>query len=178
MIDGCKLSAMNGHVMLAALLLAGTALTGCTSDDRASGCTPPANEEALLDAYAKEPVLGVQPSGSKRREPPMRTTACRKVGKDVSTTYMGVQWDLSRNVEEREILSLYQPVTSGAGWTVVEDRAGPQFAQFCKTVLGQRSILEIGWQDAIQLERGERVPGVVSVGLRIAGEADGTCPQT
>ena len=161
---------------LVLLVLAGAALAGCTSD-RVDGCTPPPNETALLDEYLKEPALGVRPGeGSKRRKDPERQVACRKVGKAVSTTSVFVQWDLSRDLSPDEVQGLYGPATTGAGWTVVPARSGSRYVQFCKNVLGERSILDVTWQDAVVLERGERVPGVVTVGVRVAGVAEPSCP--
>lgn len=160
---------------LVVVALAGAALAGCASDE-VEGCTPPSNEAALLDAYAKEPAFGIQPAASKRREEPKRQSACRRVGKDVSQTSVAVQWDVRRNVNEQEIQGLYEAATIGAGWTAVPDRSSTRYAQFCKSILGERSILDLSWQDAIVLKEGDIVPGVVTVVVRIAGAAESSCP--
>ncbi|HZM82624.1 MAG TPA: hypothetical protein VFC19_43460 [Candidatus Limnocylindrales bacterium] len=161
---------------LVAVLLVATATAGCTSSDRVEGCTPPSNEAALLDAYAKEPAIGVQPAASQRREEPKRQPACRRVGKAVSRTSVSVQWDVRRNVNEQEIQGLYEAATIGTGWTAVPARSSVRYAQFCKSILGERSILDLSWQDAVVLQSGDLVPGVVTVVVRAAGEAEASCP--
>jgi hypothetical protein len=58
----------------------------------------------------------------------------------------------------------------------VPERSSTKYAQFCKSILGEHSIMELSWQDALVLQDGKIVPGVVTVGVRIANEGETACP--
>jgi hypothetical protein len=161
---------------LAVLMLTPFAAAGCSASDPVAGCKPPANESLLLDAYAKEPVFGIQPAGSTLREQPKKMTACHPVGKFVSVTTVGIQWDLARNLTADEMTSIYGPVTAGAGWTVVQSRSGARHTQFCKSILGQQSILDLSWQDEVIVDGGKKVPGTVAAAVRTAEKSESSCP--
>jgi hypothetical protein len=168
--DAPTMRGMAGRMsrVLVALAMAGAAMTGCTSD-RAPGCVSPSNEAGLLDEFAREAVLAVGPSGSKRREESRRHVACRlrhETG-EVSITSVGVQYDLDRDVSRDEVRTLYEPVATRAGWTPFPSRGGEVFF-YCRSMLGHSSVLMIHWQDAIMLDSGERIPGVITISIRLA----------
>jgi hypothetical protein len=66
-----------GLRIAAGLVLVAAALTGCADSDLAAGCTRPANESELLDAYAADPVLDVRPPQAHDVRQPTRSTACQ-----------------------------------------------------------------------------------------------------
>lgn len=161
---------------LVLVVLATAVLAGCKASDRVDGCTPPANEKALLDEYIKEPVFSVKPGqGSKQRAEPKQETACHKVGQAVTTTSVGVQWDLVRDMTPAEIENMLGPATTGAGWTVVPAGEGTTHVQFCKTILGARSIMDISWQASTVVQGDKRIAPILSIGVRIVEAAEPTC---
>lgn len=154
---------------LAALVLAGATMTGCTSD-RVPGCVPPSNEAGLLDEFVKEPVLAVAPEGSKRREGPKRVEACHRLGDHATETAVAVIYDLPRGLAPGEVRSLYEPVAMRSGWAPVPTPAGQLTLRYCRSVSGQPGLLEVMWQDAIQPPAGDLVSAMITVLLRPAGE--------
>jgi hypothetical protein len=154
---------------LAALVLTGVTMAGCTSD-RVPGCEPPANEGGLLDEFVKEPVLTVAPEGSKRREAPKRVEACHRLGEHATETAVAVIYDVPRGLLPGEVRSLYEPVAMNSGWTPVPTIAGQLVLRYCRKVAGQAGLLEVTWQDAFQPPGGQLVSGVVTVLLRPADE--------
>ncbi len=154
---------------LAALVLVGAMMAGCTSD-RVPGCVPPSNEAGLLDEFIKEPVLSVAPEGSKRREEPKRVEACHRLGEHATETTVAVIYDLPRGLTPGEVRSVYEPVATRSGWTPVPTTAGETMLRYCRSVGGQPGLLEVMWQDAIQPPAGQLVSAAITILLRPADE--------
>ena len=154
---------------LAALVLTGATMAGCTSD-RVPGCVPPSNEAGLLDEFIKEPVLAVAPEGSKRREGPKRVEACHRLGEHATETAVAVVYDVPRGLVPGEVQSLYEPAAMRSGWKPVPTIAGQLALRYCRSVAGQPGLLEVTWQDAIKPPGGELVSAVITVLLRPADE--------
>ena len=143
---------------LVTLVVTSVATAGCTIfSDRVSGCVSPSNETQLLDEYAAERALAVSPVGSSRREEPQRRPSCRRMGEHVSIAAVDVRYDLSHDVSRDEVQALYEPVATQSGWTPMPIRADQKTVRFCRTVLGEPSVLEVGWDDAKTLRSDGKV---------------------
>jgi hypothetical protein len=157
---------------LVALVVTSVAAAGCAIfSDRVAGCVSPSNETQLLDAYAAEKALAVSPAGSSRREEPQRRPACHRMGEHVSITVVDVRYDLSADVSRDEVQTLYTPVASQAGWTPMPVSADQKTVRYCRTVLGEPSVLEVGWDDAKTLQsdgKVERDPAWIGIVVRTA----------
>jgi len=157
--------------VLAALLVAGVAQASCDlSSGRVAGCVAPANEAALLDEFEKEPVLAVVPDGAKRDDGPRRIEACHRYGDHPTDTAVAVNYDLSRDLGPDEVRSLYDPVAADSGWAQLPPVAGTRVLRYCRDVLGQPGVLEIGWGDAHEPVPGEHVRARLSVVIRPADQ--------
>ncbi|HZM82623.1 MAG TPA: hypothetical protein VFC19_43455 [Candidatus Limnocylindrales bacterium] len=133
---------------LAAVVLAAAALSGCTLDRMVTGCTPPPNEQALLDDLAREPVLAVAPEGAKRPHEPERHVACHRLPNDAaSSTEVFVRYELSRGLSRAEAVTFYEPMILEFGWPKETMRGGEGFMGYCKMVDGRTWHLQIMWVD-------------------------------
>jgi hypothetical protein len=170
-------SLVNRLRMTLAALIVATATTGCALfSDRVAGCVAPANEAALLDELAKDPVLGVSMPGATRRAEPKRQEACHRIGKDVSRTSVTVEYDLSRNPSPEEIRAAFDPVATKAGWVAMPGAASSPTGvlRYCRDVLDQPILLIVGWEGAKTVDssgKNERVPA--HLGVVVHGSADG-----
>jgi hypothetical protein len=176
-------------------------VTGCTSNGteapRVPGCAVPPNEEALLDAYADDPVLAVVPEGADSAGEASRSRACVRLNReDVSDTSVSRQWWLSRDLDEPTVRRLYEPVARAGGWQT-DPRGKPSppppvsgdiRLTYCRTVVGVPSRLVIHAQPAQRVDlrpsTADRPPspswGVINPGglyLSISAVPDGvaTC---
>lgn len=64
-----------------AVLLA-TAACGAEATGRKAGCVAPPNEDALLDDYARDPMLAVTPHGAARVGGVTRSRACIRLTRE------------------------------------------------------------------------------------------------
>jgi hypothetical protein len=145
------------RVALVAVLLAGTggcSVFGGKPEAKLPACVAPANEDALLDAYAKDPVLAVTPDGATRFGGVSQSRACRRLGgNEVSDTTATVQMRLAHPYERTALRGVYEPVTSANGWTQ-DGRPRPELVQgevvlgFCREVNGVISNLTVRAQPA------------------------------
>ena len=131
------------------------ALTGCGSTDvgvraaRVPGCTVPDDEDALLDAYADDPVLAVRPDDARAGDV-VRGTGCRQLNKeDVSNTSVVLTWRPERDYDGPTLRHTFDPTASGAGWRyavdpdAAPDVAGETTLTYCRSVRGVTSRLLI-----------------------------------
>lgn len=171
-------------VLVISLVLAGT-VAGCgVGGGRVADCVPPANEAALLDEYASDPVLAVAPAGATRREEPRRVSACYRLNNltnEISRTTVHVEYDLARDPDQAEVRALLEPAITQAGWTPVEDRLTDLggMLRYCRTVQGEPSGLDVIWQRAIDPGDEEpTVPGVLALIVHTSAGVDdpGGCP--
>jgi len=159
-------------LLLAALLMTGAANVGCTVYSRpVPGCVPPSNEAALLDEFAKEPVLAIGPPGSKRHAEPRRQVACRRSGDHATETSVSVHYELSSNLGRDEVRAFYDPVAIEAGWAPLPTPLDAKGLWYCRRVLAQPAVLRVAWQDDMTIEN-EHVPATLSVVIHLAH--DGT----
>ncbi|MFR9776396.1 hypothetical protein ACL02O_10105 [Micromonospora sp. MS34] len=140
---------------LVVALLTAVPLTGCTRADgadatRVPGCTVPPDEDALLDAYAKDPVVAVRPEGARPAGDVVRSTGCRRLNKeDVSNTSVVLTWRPDHDYDEATLRRIYDPVARDAGWRyavdpdAAPDGAGETTLAYCRDVRGITSRLLI-----------------------------------
>ncbi|WP_406044743.1 hypothetical protein OG799_09905 [Micromonospora sp. NBC_00898] len=127
-----------------AVLLAVT-VAGCAAEGRlglrVSGCTAPAHEDELLDAYAADPVLAVTPAGARRVRDVVRSHGCHRISReDASNTSVSLSWRSDRDHGEAELRRTFDPAARDAGWryTEVPDQPptidGGGFLSWCRSV--------------------------------------------
>ena len=107
-------------------------------------------------------------------------TACYRVGRagreGISQTGVSVQYDLADDLGSEDVRALVEPVAGRGGWELFDsqlfDFGG--MLSYCRVVLGAPSVLVVTWQDAIGPagEGGPAVPGVFSMGVSAATDAD------
>lgn len=90
-------------IIVVTALLLGAAVYAAVQLYHVPGCRVPADEGALLDRFAADPVLAVVPEGASRREEPRRVKVCRRVGGEVSETSVHVRYDLPRDLTAAEV---------------------------------------------------------------------------
>lgn len=161
--------------MTLAVLSLAAATTGCgLSSDRVKDCAAPANESALLDELARDPVLAVAPQGATRRAEPTRLEACHRIGEDTSRTSVYVEYDLPRDPGADEIRAVFEPVATKAGWTAMPavpfDGLGGAL-NYCRDVLDQPIMLVVGWENAM---RAGNMDIPAHLGVSIHGTATGS----
>lgn len=177
--------------------LLAVALTGCGwtggNDAREPGCTVPDDEDALLDAYANDPVVAVQPEGARRVGDVARSTGCHRLNKeDVSNTSVTLSWRPERDYDGPTLRRTFDPVASGGGWRYMVDPdappdvAGETTLTYCRDVRGVTSRLLIRSQPAqradIRPSSADRPPSpqwsVVSPALiYLTIYTDAACPK-
>ncbi|WP_319463275.1 hypothetical protein [Micromonospora sp. RTP1Z1] len=181
---------------MAALLtaaLAGCGTTGAGGAARYPGCTVPDDEDALLDAYADDPVLAVRPEGARRAGDVIRSEGCRRLNKeDVSNTSVSLTWRPARDYDDPTLRRTFDPVARDGGWRPVTDGdpgpdpAGQVELTYCRDVLGVTSRLLIRSQPAqladIRPSTAHRPPSpqwsvVDPAGIYLTIYADPACPK-
>ncbi|GGM40652.1 hypothetical protein ACFFX1_17975 [Dactylosporangium sucinum] len=133
-----------GRLLLALLVALGAA--GCAREpELRAGCTPPAGEEQLLDAYADEPVFDVEPPGAKRVGKPRAEHGCRVLNfEDTSSANVMQLFELSRGYSRADLAAVYDEDLRGRGWVPAEETAPPgAFLVYCKLVRDVPAVLSI-----------------------------------
>ncbi|SCF30227.1 hypothetical protein GA0074695_5350 [Micromonospora viridifaciens] len=137
-------------VALLTIALAGCGWTDQTPGPREPGCTVPEDEDALLDAYANDPVLAVRPAGARPVGDVARTTGCHRLNKeDVSVTSVSLSWRPDHDYDDATLRETFDPVARYGGWSAVvdpdlpADTPGELNLTYCRTVRGVPSRLQI-----------------------------------
>jgi hypothetical protein len=143
----------------ACLVVAAAVLGGCAGGDSASrdfagrdsaaGCTPPAHESELLDAYAADPVFAVRPPDAREVGQPARTLACRvdpDSPDDPTQTAVSQQIQTAEGYDAEALRALYDKVAAGHGWRPVPPPRQDAL-RYCRQVRGVTSYLSIAALD-------------------------------
>ena len=132
------------------LLLASIAVTGCTSQDRQPGCTPPGNEKQLIEAYRDDPVFTTDPPATRRIDGPRSSTACRVLNReDTSSTGVTLTFEVTRAHTRDDLIAAYDGDVRGRGWIPVPvglagpTRAGEAHLAYCKLILDVPAFLSV-----------------------------------
>jgi hypothetical protein len=131
--------------IVAGLVLVAAALSGCADSDMAAGCTPPANESELLDAYAADPVFDVRPPQAHDVRQPTRSTACHvdpDWPDDPSQAAVSLYMQTTPGYDARALYTMYNQVATGQGWRQVQAER-QESLRYCRQVRGVTSYLLI-----------------------------------
>jgi hypothetical protein len=152
-------------IIVVTALVLGAAVFAAVQLYRVPDCRVPADEGALLDRFASDPVLAVVPGGAIRREEPRRVKACRRIGGEVSETGVHVRYDLPRDLTAAEVKALFGPVAANAGWgRPFQDGTS---LSYTRNVGSELVDLRIAWQAAMTAEKDGHVqPAVLLVSIR------------
>lgn len=138
-----------GVFAVPAVLLIALATGACADNDELrAGCTPPSNEQQLLDTFRDDPVFQVNPPAARRIDGPSTSNACRVLNReDTSSTSVTLSFELTRNYAPADLNATYDQDMRGRGWIPVI-ATGPTpmqdtHLQYCKVVQAVPSFLSI-----------------------------------
>ena len=168
-------------VLLAATLLLAGAAGACTrAPERVADCVAPADEATLLAEYEGDPALAAAPAGAIRRDEPIRTAACYRVGspgrEEITRTTVSVQYDLASDLGPDDFEAFVEPLASRDGWQPLESRVSLSdgLLAYCRVVRGTPTVLWVSWQNSIRPdgEAGPTVPGTLTTMVYALAEGD------